>query len=382
MQHQQEIQKQMSFKVCEYERIASTKHLGSQSLGNKGGNSEVTQSLAILSFVERLLLMRYKYPDLLHQFIYQKREPLTHQDVIGIWMHSRVGLTASSSSSSASKELHQDVDDGMYYIPAISFMMAYKTLRRYLASTSFIEDTDASTSCDARKTISLQNMAKDAVVVTALQVIFISKSLASALIRLDKDGTVQDPDDGNNNNDDDGEYVLKIFRREMDMVDSLVRSIQDARTKSKKPSESQHSDTKFADSKSEGASPDNEMGNSRFQELWEAAKADANCSEGDSDNDNEDPHRQDEMHRQVRNTSMKRMNPNHKDARRIHEHDTSRYTKDLNDLSKREDKVTADDAVPIRHADSKDPDDSSEVGGYEDNSLNLWSVLLNFWRTM
>ena len=108
------------------------------------------------------------------------------------------------------------------------------------------------------------------------------------------------------------------------MVDSLVRSIQDARTKSKKPSESQHSDTKFADSKSEGASPDNEMGNSRFQELWEAAKADANCSEGDSDNDNEDPHRQDEMHRQVRNTSMKRMNPNHKDARRIHEYDTSR----------------------------------------------------------
>ena len=56
--------------------------------------------------------------------------------------------------------------------------------------------------------------------------------------------------------------------------------------------------------------------------------------------------------------------------------------KDLNDLSKREDKVTADDAVPIRHAGSKDPDDSSEVGGYEDNSLNLWSVLLNFWRTM
>ena len=154
--------------------------------------------------------MRYKYPDLLHQFIYQKREPLTHQDVIGIWMHSRVGLTASSSSSSASKELHQDVDDGMYYIPAISFMMAYKTLRRYLASTSFIEDTDASTSCDARKTISLQNMAKDAVVVTALQVIFISKSLASALIRRDRDGTVQDSGDGNNN-DGDGDNDGELF---------------------------------------------------------------------------------------------------------------------------------------------------------------------------
>ena len=212
MQHQQEIQKQMSFKVCEYERIASTKHLGSQSLGNKGGNSEVTQSLAILSFVERLLLMRYKYPDLLHQFIYQKREPLTHQDVIGIWMHSRVGLTASSSSSSASKELHQDVDDGMYYIPAISFMMAYKTLRRYLASASFTEDTDASTSCDARRTISLQNMAEDAVVVTALQVIFISKSLASALIRRDRDGTVQDSGDGNNNDGDgDGDNDGELF---------------------------------------------------------------------------------------------------------------------------------------------------------------------------
>ena len=322
-QHPKHIQNLISFKVCEYESIASTKHLDSQSLGNKGGNTKVTQLLATLSFVEGLLLMRYKYPDLIHPFNSQrKRTSDAPNDIIGTWIHGHVGLTASSSS--ASKELHQDVDDGMYYIPAISFMMAYKTLRRYLASTSFIEDTDASTSCDARKTISLQNMAKDAVVVTALQVIFISKSLASALIRLDKDGTVQDPDDGNNNNDDDGEYVLKIFRREMDMVDSLVRSIQDARTKSKKPSESQHSDTKFADSKSEGASPDNEMGNSRFQELWEAAKADANCSEGDSDNDNEDPHRQDEMHRQVRNTSMKRMNPNHKDARRIHEYDTSR----------------------------------------------------------
>jgi len=370
MQHQNQIQKQMPSKVHEYESIASAKHLGSQSLGNKGGNASSTQSLAILSFVERLLLMRYKHPDLVHPFnSHTNRTSDAPNDVIVNWIQSNVGLTAAPSSS-ASKELRQDVDDGIYYIPAMAFMMAYKTLRKHLASASFTEDIDASTSRDARKSISLQNVAKDAVVITALQVIFISKSLASALIRRGKDGTMKDSSGGNNDDGDgdDGEYVLQVFRREMDMVDSLVRSIKDAWTKSKNPSVSQHS---------EGASPDItviEKEKSRFQELWEAAQVDHSCSEGDSDD--EDPHRQDKMHGQVRNTTIERMDPNHKEARSIHDHSTPRYVKDLNDLSEKKDKVTPNDADPIRHADLKDPDESSEVGSYEDKSLNLRSVLL------
>ena len=349
---QQQTKDKRSTIACEYESIVSKQEMGLQPPKNINGNA----SSAILCFVERLLLVRYSHLAMIYPF-----HSVTHESsdtplkIIDTWVKSNEGLTATSLSSNG---LQNDDDDGISYIPPLVFMMAYRTLRKRLALKSFTENIDASASYEFRNYLALQNVAEDPVVNAALRVIFISKCLASSLVFCGKDRDIKFT----------SEYVLNCFEREMNIVDSFVKSVQDAKGKdgALAPIVGLHRDEKDAESGKEMTSTVNrriEKTNSYFQKLWEKMQADEISSENDV--------------REVSSKSMEAMpliaigsGGTNGDAASVH------YGDEIDDLGKRDGTINMCNDMQASREDRKGPDMSSDLKDYEANSLTLRPALL------
>eukprot|EP00979_Chaetoceros_neogracilis_P015457 scaffold5936_cov268-Chaetoceros_neogracile.AAC.22 len=310
------------------------------------GYASSTSSLAILCFVERLLLVRYNHLAIIHSYTHEPED--ASLNIIDVWSKSNKDLAAMSSSP---KGQQNDYDDGIFYIPTMAFMMAYKTLRRRLVSKSSSENIESSLSFEVGKYISLQNAVDDPVVNAALRLIFFSKCLALSLTHSSK---------GCDENTT-GEYALACVDREMNMVDSFVKSVKDGKRKDDTldPVADLYRDTTKSEIISEDVKEITSAGGGRltckdsyFQELWEKMEVDESS---------------DENRRKV-DVSMEALNPNNVS--------TAVHDDNMNDSGGCHDNITAYDVIQNPRTDRKGLKRCDILQEYESNSLSLRPALL------
>jgi hypothetical protein len=318
------------------------------------GYASSTSSLAILCFVERLLLVRYNHLALIHSYTHEPED--ASLNIIDVWSKSNKDLAAMSSSP---KGQQNDYDDGIFYIPTMAFMMAYKTLRRRLVSKSSSENIESSASFEVGKYILLQNAVEDPVVNAALRLIFFSKCLALSLIHSSK---------GCDKNTT-GEYALACVDREMNMVDSFVKSVKDGKRKDDTldPVADLYRDTTKSEIISEDVKEITSAGGGRlkdkdsyFQELWEKMVVDESSGEN---------RRKVDVSMEASHTIVgENVNPNNVS--------TAVHDDKMNDSGGCHDNITAYDVIQNPRTDRKGLKTCDILQEYESNSLSLRPALL------